>query len=92
MSKRYALKRYLGWTEDDIKENETLWRQEQEEPVSGDIGGGGAAADLRTVGAGPGGEEFDFEEEDFEEGGEEMEAPEGDDIPGGEIDLEGGEI
>lgn len=92
MSKRYALKRYLGWTEDDIQENEKLWRQEQEEPVSGDIGGGGAAADLRTVGAGPGGEEFEFDDEDFEEGGDEMEAPEGEDIPGGEIDLEGGEV
>ena len=92
LSKRYALKRYLGWTEDDIKENEKMWRQEQEEPVSGDIGGG-AAADLRTVGAGPGGEEFDFEDEDFEEGGDEMEAPpEGDDIPGGEVDLEAGDI
>jgi hypothetical protein len=92
LSKRYALKRYLGWSEDDIKENEKYWRQEQEEPVSGDIGGG-AAADLRTVGAGPPGEgEFDFEDEDFEEGGDEMEAPEGEDIPGGEIDLEGGEI
>jgi len=91
LSKRYALKRYLGWSEDDIQENEKLWRQEQDSPVSGEIGGG-AAADLRTVGAGPGGEEFDFEEGDFEEGGEEMEAPEGEDIPGGEIDLEGGEI
>lgn len=91
MSKRYALKRYLGWTEDDIKENEKMWRQEQEDSVSGDIGGG-ATADLRSVGAGPGGEEFDFDDEDFEEGGEEMEAPpEGDDIPGGEIDLEAGE-
>jgi hypothetical protein len=92
MSKRYALKRYLGWSEDDIAENEKYWRQEQEEPVSGDIGGGGAAADLRTVGAGPGGEEFEFDDEDFEEGGDEMEAPEGEDIPGGEIDLEGGEV
>jgi hypothetical protein len=90
MSKRYALKRYLGWTEDDIAENEKMWRAEQEEPVSGEIGGG-AAADLRTVGAGPGGgDEFDFEDEDFEEG--DMEAPEGEDIPGGELDLEGGEI
>ena len=92
MSKRYALKRYLGWTEDDIQENERMWRQEQEEPVTGDMGGSGAAADLRTVGAGPGGEEFDFEEDDFEEGGDDMEAPEGGDIPGGEIDLEGGEV
>jgi hypothetical protein len=92
MSKRYALKRYLGWTEDDIAENERMWRQEQTEPVSGEIGGG-AAADLRSVGAGPPGEgEFDFGDEDFEEGGEEMEAPEGEDIPGGEIDLEGGEV
>lgn len=91
LSKRYALKRYLGWTEDDIAENEKLWRQEQDQPVAGETGGG-AAADLRTVGAGPGGDEFDFDEGDFEEGGDEMEAPEGEDIPGGEIDLEGGEV
>ena len=91
MSKRYALKRYLGWTEDDIQENEKMWRQEQDAPVTGDMGGGGAAADLRTVGASPGGEEFDFEEDDFEEGGDEMGGEVGE-VPGGEIDLEGGDI
>ena len=93
VSKRYAQKRYLGWNEDDITENERLWREEQAFQKADDIAGPGAAADLRTVGVG-GAEEFDFDEEGFEEEGEEgIEAPpEGEDIPGGEVDLEGGEI
>jgi hypothetical protein len=29
MSKRYALKRYLGWSEEDLAENERLWKEER---------------------------------------------------------------
>jgi len=87
ISKRFALKRYLGWNEDDILENEKMWRAEQAYQSATDEGGG-AGADLRSVGVG--GEGFDFgDEEDFEgeEGMDEV-PPEGEDIPGGEIDLE----
>ena len=31
MSKRFALKKYLGLTEDEIVENEQMWRQENGE-------------------------------------------------------------
>lgn len=83
LSKRYAMKRYLGLTEDDIAENERMWREEQSQAtVAGDTG---AAADLRSVGVGGGGD-FEFGDEDF--GEEDMESPEGEDIPGGEDPLD----
>ena len=75
ISKRYALKRYLGWTEDEIHENEKMWKEEQaygrgplEEP------GGGGGADLRSVGVSAPEGEFDFGEEDFEDTGAEPDA------------------
>ena len=85
MSKRFAMKRYLGLNEDDIALNEKLWREEQD--VDHATEDTGATADLRSVGmAGGGFEEFDnFEDEEFED---EETSPEGEDIPGGEIDLE----
>jgi hypothetical protein len=33
MSKRYALERYLGWTQEDILENERMWKEENAEKV-----------------------------------------------------------
>jgi hypothetical protein len=38
MSKRYALKRYLGWTEEDILENERMWKEENSAKVKGKTG------------------------------------------------------
>jgi hypothetical protein len=38
MSKRYALKRYLGWTEEDILENERMWKEENNDKVKGKTG------------------------------------------------------
>ena len=29
VSKRYLLKRYLGWTEGEMAENERMWREER---------------------------------------------------------------
>ena len=49
MSKRFLLKRYLGLTEEEIQENETLWHQERadaEAPVP-------QGTDLRGVGVTP---------------------------------------
>jgi hypothetical protein len=34
MSNRFALKRFLGLTEEEIAENERLWREENEENVT----------------------------------------------------------
>ena len=48
MSNRFALKRFLGLTEEELAENERLWREENDEnlePLPGD-----AAAELRTGG------------------------------------------
>jgi Bacteriophage T4-like portal protein (Gp20) len=33
MSERYKLKRYLGWTEEDIQENQRMWMEENPEKV-----------------------------------------------------------
>jgi hypothetical protein len=66
MSKRFALQRFLGLSEEEIKENEKLWREEQNkdedvEPVG---------SDLRSVGISAGDLESDTT------AGEEMNAPE----------------
>jgi len=52
LSKRFALKRFLGLTEEEIKENEQLWREEQGNnlQVPQDAG-----SSLRSVGITPGG-------------------------------------
>jgi hypothetical protein len=57
MSKRFMLERFLGLTEEEIKENEEMWREEndtvEEKPASGQ--------DLRGVGISPSGMETDIE-------------------------------
>jgi hypothetical protein len=49
MSKRFLLKRYLGLTEDEIQENETLWHEERAKPEAPAATG----QDLRAVGVTP---------------------------------------
>jgi len=46
ISTRFAMKRFLGLSQEEIKENEKLWGEEREEPEAGE----GASADLRSVG------------------------------------------
>jgi len=57
MSKRFMLERFLGLTEEEIQENEEMWREEndtiEEKPASGQ--------DLRSVGINPAGMEADIE-------------------------------
>jgi hypothetical protein len=51
LSKRFAMQRFLGMTEEEIKENERMWKEENGgklQPV------GDAAAELRSVGVTPG--------------------------------------
>ena len=70
ISKRFALKRFLGLTEEEMTENELLWNEEQgtgelEDP---------AGQDLRTVGVSPGDMMADMDmagDLDAELGGEE---------------------
>ena len=69
MSKRFALKRYLGLTEEEMLENETMWREENN--VSDEEAQGTAGDDLRGVGVTPGGMDADLGDmEDFEAGDE----------------------
>jgi hypothetical protein len=55
MSKRFLLQRFLGLTEEEIRENEKLWREEQDSP-SIDVAG----SDLRGVGVTPGAMDADI--------------------------------
>jgi len=49
MSKRFMLERFLGLTEEEIKENETMWREERDNPTTEASG-----SDLRSIGISPG--------------------------------------
>jgi len=46
ISKRFALKRFLGMSEEEIKENADMWEEEREEPEHTDVKG----SDLRSIG------------------------------------------
>jgi hypothetical protein len=52
LSKRFALKRFLGLTEEEIKENEQLWREEQGANLKPSVD---AASQMRSVGITPAG-------------------------------------
>jgi len=52
LSKRFAMKRFLGMTEEEIKENEALWREEQSDNLKPPADSAGS---LRSVGISPGG-------------------------------------
>lgn len=65
LSKRFALKRFLGLTEEEIKENERLWREEQGMNLTGQTDSG---TQLRSAGITPGGLASDM-------AGQEAEAP-----------------
>ena len=78
ISRQYGLRRYLGWTEDEIYENERLWSEENaaklEEAEAGDIVPvGGETTGFGDVGAMASGLDGDidgdFDEEDEEEAG-----------------------
>ena len=65
LSKRFAMKRFLGMTEDEIKENERLWREENGANLKAPAD---AQSQLRSVGISSGGLAA-------EAGGQEAEAP-----------------
>lgn len=60
ISKRFALKRFLGLTEEEVAENEKLWNEEQNEIEGTEPSG----QDLRSVGMMPGDIESDLETAD----------------------------
>ena len=57
LSKRFVLKKYLGLSEVEMKENEKLWREERGEDRGPEIEG----TDLRNVGITPGGINTDLD-------------------------------
>jgi len=66
LSKRFAMKRFLGMSEDEIKENEKLWREENADNLKSEPDAG---SQLRSAGITPGGLAADM-------GSQEAEAPE----------------
>jgi hypothetical protein len=58
MSKRFLLKRFLGLSEEEMLENDQLWREERVKPEEET---GTEGADLRNVGVSGGGIETDLE-------------------------------
>jgi hypothetical protein len=65
LSKRFAMKRFLGMTEDEVKENERLWREENGANLTAPAD---AQSQLRGIGVTPGGMAADA-------GSQEAEAP-----------------
>jgi hypothetical protein len=80
LSKRFAMKRFLGLSEDEIKENEKLWREENGANLKPDAD---ASSQLRSVGVTPGGLAADA-------AGQSAEAPE-DMAAAAEAPAEGGD-
>ena len=74
ISKRFALERFLGLTEEEIKKNEQLWEEENKKEVNVDPTG----SDLRNIGVSTGDFEADQSTADDVEQGEQ----EGDDATG----------
>jgi hypothetical protein len=60
MSKRFAMERFLGLTEEEIKKNEKLWEEENSEKVEMEATG----SDLRNIGISSGDFETDLETAD----------------------------
>lgn len=78
-SKRFLMKRYLGLTEEEMRENEEMWLQEQGEKPEGD----GPDVGLRSVGITPGGIAGDLETMD------QLDAAQAGAEPGAEAGLPG---
>ena len=58
MSKRFALKRFLGLSQEEITENERMWKEENGTLVSAAMN---AASEMRSVGVTPGGISADMD-------------------------------
>lgn len=75
VSKRFAMERFLGLTEEEIAKNEKLWREEN----SDDTSEGPKGADLRNIGVSVGDIETDIQT------GEEMAEPPAEEEPAPEV-------
>jgi hypothetical protein len=63
LSKRFAMKRFLGMTEEEIKENERLWREENGDNLKSEPD---SQSQLRSAGITPGGISADMGAQDAE--------------------------
>jgi hypothetical protein len=57
MSKRFLLERFLGLSEEEIRKNEEMWKEERDQPEMA----GAQGSDLRSVGISPGSLDTDIE-------------------------------
>lgn len=82
ISKRFALERWLGLSEDEIVKNETMWKEENQTKAEGEASGAaGATDDLGTLGIRPDmGDDMGVEDFDMGMDEEGIESP----ISGGE--------
>jgi hypothetical protein len=85
ISKRFAMERFLGLTEEEIKKNEQLWGEENSDKTNMDVAG----SDLRNIGISSGDFESDLETADEIEG-QEQSPEEGPEVAG-PVDSAGGE-
>lgn len=69
ISKRFALQRYLGWSQEEINENERLWKEENADKVQGaESSDSSSSVSFSDVGVYSSFEGDDFEgDEDFED-------------------------
>jgi hypothetical protein len=79
MSKRFALKRFLGMTDEEIAENERLWKEEKK---LANITGTDASGELRSAGLSAAGIDADLEMAGDLSAPEDMEGAEGAPPPG----------
>ena len=84
MSKRFALKRFLGMTEEEIAENETLWKEEKK---MANIGGTDASGELRSVGLSAAGIDSDLEMASDTSAPDDLAEPEGGTPPGADTGV-----
>ena len=63
LSKRFALKRFLGLTQEEIAENERLWKEENAMKLAS---AADAASELRSIGISPGGISADQADQEAE--------------------------
>ena len=84
VSKRFALERYLGWSQDDISRNEEMWREENAEKVKTKTGTSSASEPpgMNAIGLRP-------ESESPAPAGESPEGLEGEEPDGGEAPAGG---
>ena len=76
ISKRFAMTRFLGLTEEEIEENQRLWFEEREEPEDSEA----SSSDLRSIGISQG--DLETDTETIENTPEEGEAMPGEAMPG----------